>query len=84
MDWGRCNPGSKRKASIGPAWVTSLQVGAGGTRGHSSSPSPTEAYEVEGLFPTVERSVLIRRRGKECWVDGNYRSSMVDTQAGFR
>lgn len=48
-----------------------------------SSPSPTEAYEVEGLFPTVERSVLIRRRGKECWADGNNRSLMVCTQAGF-
>lgn len=51
--------------------------------GHSSSPSPTEAYEVEGLFPTVERSVLIRRRGKECWEDGNNRSLMVCTHAGF-
>lgn len=50
---------------------------------HSSSPSPTEADEVEGLFPTVERSVLIRRRGKECWVDGNNRSPMVGTQADF-
>lgn len=57
---------SKRKAWDGLAWVAPLQVGAGGARGQPLfSPPHRILRSGVGQFPTVETSVLVRRRERD-------------------